>query len=154
MRALRSLYIFSQKTHSRQFGHSLRKSFQFGRQHSLPSGNTPSHPSQTLPHAHSQLQQQPPQPTCMTPLPQYRFYRAGIPANMMRPGMPPFYYQMAPGAGVIRAAPGIPPRGFHRAPMPVSQQQQQQGVYPQAFMGAPPQAIPQARGKKAPVSVF
>ncbi|KAM3183225.1 hypothetical protein ACTXT7_010767 [Hymenolepis weldensis] len=142
MKPLFKFFTPSRKTHSRQFGHSLRKSFQFGRQQSLPSGQS------TLPSTGQQHQQiANTLGTVRGPFasyPQYRFYRPGVPlpqAMIQNPGIQPTFHYSVPGPGAtgLNRPPPTPimqARTFHRATsVPIQTQAGPQG--PQQQQGQP-----------------
>ncbi|VDK36156.1 unnamed protein product [Taenia asiatica] len=157
-------YTSATKTHSRQFGHSLRKSFQFGRQQSLPTGQT----TQPTPQQQQQQQQKvtntmgavrSPQQAPFASFPQYRLYRPGLPPQMLQSsGMPPTFYYSVPGPGPTALArppptPVMQTRAFHRAtsvplqsqaplPPPPQAPQQQQAVFSPGFNTTTVQPLP------------
>ncbi|VDD74552.1 unnamed protein product [Mesocestoides corti] len=139
-------YTTATKTHSRQFGHSLRKSFQFGRQHSLPSGSsTPAQQVKATSRA-PQLQQQ----TSLTTFPQYRMYRPGFPSPVIQPGFPPSYYYPVQGTFVRPPpTPVMQTRHFQRSTT-IPRQQQQQAVLSPTFNSTSVQPIsPQGTDPKS-----
>nr|CDS18721.1 dystrobrevin [Echinococcus granulosus] len=155
-------YTSATKTHSRQFGHSLRKSFQFGRQQSMPTGQTvqptPQQQQQQQKVANTMGAVRPPQQAPFASFPQYRLCRPGLPASMLQSsGMPPtFYYSVpAPGSAALARPPPTPvmqTRAFHRAtsvplqsqaPLPPPPQApQQQAVFPPGFNATTVQPLP------------
>ena len=147
------------KTHSRQFGHSLRKSFQFGRQQSLPAG-------QAIPTQQQSQQQQiintiaavrPGQHPPLGSLQKYQIYHPGLPPTMIQSsGMPQnFYYSIPPpGSTALARAPPTPvmqTRSFQRTAsvsgpgqQPPLQQQQlpQQTSFSPAYITTTVQPLP------------
>nr|CDS29635.1 dystrobrevin [Hymenolepis microstoma] len=145
-------YTSATKPHSRQFGHSLRKSFQFGRQQSLPSGQStlPSTGQQQMANTLGAVRGP------FASYPHYRFYRPGMlptQAVMQNHGMQTVFQYPVPGPGAtglnrLPPTPIMQARTFHRATsVPIQtqagpQMQQGQPVFSSAYVTTAVQPLP------------